>query len=73
MWVVAGYTAKMKIFLILVKTLEKQKLDISRSALFHTKTRVSLKYLVNGCRYQGQRPKIPASMLLRHLKDVSFI
>ena len=29
------------------ETLEKQKLKLSRSALFHTETTVSLKYLVN--------------------------
>ena len=29
--------------------LEKQKLNFSRSALFHRKTRVSLKYFVNDC------------------------
>ena len=29
------------------KPLKKQKLNFSRSALFHLKTRVSLKYFVN--------------------------
>ena len=33
------------------KTLEKQILNFSRSALFHMKTRVSLTYFVNDCRY----------------------
>ena len=33
---------KMKILLILAKTLEKQKLNFSRSALLHIKTGVSL-------------------------------
>ena len=33
----------MKILLMLAKTLEKQKLNFSRSALFHMKTRVSIK------------------------------
>ena len=32
------------------KTLEKHKLNFSRSALFFMKTRVSLKYFVNDCR-----------------------
>ena len=32
------------------KTLEKQKLNISLSALLDMKTRVSLKYFVNDCR-----------------------
>ena len=41
--------AKMKILLILLKTLEKEKLNFSRSALFHMKTRVSLIYSVNDC------------------------
>ena len=39
--------AKMKILLLLAKAIEKQKLNSSRSWLFHMKTRVSLKYLVN--------------------------
>ena len=41
--------AKMKILLILeeMKCLEKQKLMISNCALFHMKTRVSLKYFVS--------------------------
>ena len=34
---------------ILVKPLEKQKLSSSSSALFHMKTRVSLRYFVNNC------------------------
>ena len=37
---------KIENLLILVKTLEKKKLNFSRSALFHMKTRVSLKYFV---------------------------
>ena len=41
--------AKIIILLIPVKTLEKQKLDFFRSALFHMKARVSLKYFVNDC------------------------
>ena len=39
----------MKILLILAKIIEKQKLNFSCSALFHMKTRVSLKYFVNDC------------------------
>ena len=31
-------------FLLIIATLEKQKLNFSRCALFHKKTRVSLKY-----------------------------
>ena len=43
--------AEMKILLMLAKkTLEKPKLNLSCSALFHMKSRVSLKYLVNDCR-----------------------
>ena len=49
--------AKMKALFTLAKTLEKQKLNFSRSALFHMKTRVSLKYLVNDCRYLNMMPK----------------
>ena len=41
---------KMNILLILAKTLEKQRLIPSRSALFRMKTRVSLKYFVVDCR-----------------------
>ena len=43
----------MKILLILAKEsrkTEKYQLNLSRGALFHMKTRVSLKYLVTGCR-----------------------
>ena len=43
--------AKRKILLILAKSSWKQKLKSSRSALFCLKTRVSLKYFVNDCRY----------------------
>ena len=39
---------------ILLKTVKKQKLNVSRSALFYMKTRVSLKYFVNDCRYSIQ-------------------
>ena len=39
----------MEILLILGRTLEKQKLNISCSAPFHTKTRFSFKYSVNDC------------------------
>ena len=39
--------AKMKILLILAKTLGKQKLNFRHSTLFHMQTRVSLKYFVN--------------------------
>ena len=40
----------MKTFLILAKKSQiEQKLNFSRSALFHIQTRVSLKYFVNGC------------------------
>ena len=46
---VSSLLGKMKILLILAKTLEKQKLSFSCSALFHMKTKVSLKYFVNGC------------------------
>ena len=40
----------MKILFILAKIFEKQKLNLSRSALFAMKANVSLKYLVNDCR-----------------------
>ena len=39
----------MKVLFILAKTLEKQKLNFSCSALFHMKTRASFKYFVNEC------------------------
>ena len=38
------------VFLPNRKTLEKQKLNSSRSTLFHMNTRVSLKYFVNDCK-----------------------
>ena len=41
----------MKILSILEKTVEKKKLNFSRNTLFHIKTRVCLKYFVNGCSY----------------------
>ena len=53
MLVVFNRPAKMKILLILGKTLEKQKLNFSRSALFHMKTGVSLKYFVNDCKMRS--------------------
>ena len=48
---VQSLPAKMKNSLILTKkSLEKQKLNSSRIALFHMKTRVCLKFFVNDCR-----------------------
>ena len=38
-----------KILSVLVKSPEKQKLNFSRSALFHMKTGVCLKYFDNDC------------------------
>ena len=46
----ASLPDKMQILLILAKTLATQKLNFSRIQLFHIKTRVSLKYIVNDCR-----------------------
>ena len=46
----SSFPTKIKILLILAKTLEKEKLNFSRSALFHMKTRVSIRYFVNDCR-----------------------
>ena len=45
----------MKILSIQAKTLEKQKLNFYRSALFHMETRVNLKYFVNGCSFCKKR------------------
>ena len=45
---VASLPAKMEILLILAKISRKIEIKFSRSALFHMKTRVSLKYFVNG-------------------------
>ena len=42
-------TPKMKILSILSKTAQKYKLNFSRSALFHMKNRVCLKYFVHVC------------------------
>ena len=41
--------AKLKLLLILAKKYQKQQLNLSHSALFHKKTRVSLKYFVTDC------------------------
>ena len=41
----------MKLLLIVAKPFEKQKSNFSRNALFHMKTRVSLKYFGNDCRW----------------------
>ena len=50
----------MKVLPILAKNFEKQKLNFSRSALFHMKTRVNLKYFVNDCvRKQFFAPTFP--------------
>ena len=43
---------------MLAKSLEKQKLNFSCSALFHMKTRVSLKYFVNDCGFFKKENKI---------------
>ena len=43
----------MKILPTLATTLEKQKLNFSRRALFHMENKVSLKYFVNGCSYES--------------------
>ena len=45
--------AKLKTLLMLAKSLQKQKSNFSRSALFHKKTRVSLNYFVSDCRLNG--------------------
>ena len=51
------------------KTPEKQKLKLSRSALFQPKTRVSLRYPVTDCRlYDGARPQC-----LTHRSSFLFI
>ena len=34
------------------KTLEKQKFNFSRSALFHMKTRISLKFQIWNCNFK---------------------
>ena len=50
---VPSLPAKMKILLILAKTSQKQQLNVSRSALFHMKNRVSLKYFVSDCLWKS--------------------
>ena len=55
-------SVKMKTLLTPKKTLEKQKLNFSPSALFHLKTRVSRKYCLNDCRTHTR--KLVASYLL---------
>ena len=46
---VPSVNTKMKFCQYYQKTAEKWKLNFSRSALFHKKSRVCLKYLVHGC------------------------
>ena len=43
------FLLKWKFYQYLQKTVGKKKWSFSRSALFHTKTRVCLKYFANGC------------------------
>ena len=40
---------KMKVLSLIVKTPEKKKFNFVCSALFHTKTRIFLKYYVDDC------------------------
>ena len=47
---VPSLPVKMKILLIIAKNSWKTKNNFSHNALFHTKTRVSLRQLVNDCR-----------------------
>ena len=59
----------MKILLILAKTLEKKILN-TRSALFHMKSRVSLKYFVNDCLWkQIFASNLPTDSLNLNLLD----
>ena len=57
----------MKILSIL-KALEKQILNFSRSALSHMETRVSLKYFMNGCRFQCYQTV--SQRMLERLRDL---
>ena len=41
--------AEMEVLLTLAKNFWKTEIKLSRSALFHMKTRVSVKYFVNDC------------------------
>ena len=58
----------MKTLLILAESIEKQKLNFSCSALFHTKARVSLKYIVNDCLcehlFASNSPQTPSNLIL---------
>ena len=45
-------TVKIKLLLILAKSIEKEKVNVSRSVIFLMKTRVSLKYFVNTCLFE---------------------
>ena len=58
---VSSLPTKMKILLILGKTLEKQELNFSRSALFYIKTRVHLKYFVDDCLWK--KTQTPSNMI----------
>ena len=51
-----SFPVKMKTFFIPAKTLEKQKSNFSRSALFYMKTRVSLKHFENDCLWKAFCP-----------------
>ena len=54
------------------KALEKQKLNFSRRALFHMKTRVSLKYFVNDCSFKSYLFLNVCIILVRWIKEGKF-
>ena len=64
---VPSLSVKTKFFQYQPKTTEKQKLNPSRKALLHVKTKVSLKYLLNDCLWKhsftANSPQIPSNLI----------
>ena len=56
----------MNILLLLAKTLEKQKSNFPHTAVFHMKTKASLKYFVNDCLWKhvlaSNSPQNPSNL-----------
>ena len=57
---------------MLAKSYEKQKLNFSCSALFHMKTRVSLKYFVNDCGFFKKENKRACCILIFFSTELLF-
>ena len=55
-----------------IKSVEKQKLNFSRSALFHMEDRVSLKYFVNGCSDNSTQKKFQLATAIHKIFENNF-